>query len=166
MRTLHYNKKKLRKTRKIRGGNDDNSGYILAGFTGSDLNNTLTRTPIFLLKERSLKERLPHEFGVSGHHKKLFIPVLYELNFRGLNLFLCNGPDWAPYNIFFYDEEEQIYPTIRGQRFGWGSNGLIVNMNKPEIEKIKEIELKYPGLFTRMFITKEQEQNALQRIQQ
>jgi hypothetical protein len=158
------NIKKRNKSRKFRGGNSDNSGYVLAGFTGNSV-SPYNRIPRYLLKEKTLKKNLPAGFESRDFSKSFLISVLYDLNFRGLNFITIQGPDYSRNPIYFYDGEELIYPPRSGA-FGWGTSGLIVNMNKADQTKIKEIELKYPGLFTRMFITEEEEKKALEQIQQ
>lgn len=143
-----------RKSQRARGGAIDTSGYVLAGFKTS-LGIDAPGFPIFLRNEKSLKSRLPWRAighgGPSGTH--LIVPVLYELNYRGVDYRQTQNPPGtgnAPRSISLYDENEE--PYIRA--------GL--NESK---EKIREMELKYPGLFQRMFITEEEERQALEEVQ-
>ena len=172
------NTKKNNKSRKFRGGNIDTSGYVLAGFLG-DYNNVCRRSPIFLFKERSLKNSLPHTIlynnnNTPNERRSIFIQVLYDLNFRGLHIATIMShsnqmpSDYQPNNrnIYFYDGKELIYPGERGILFGWGPSGLTHSMNKEEQTRIKNMELKYPGLFQRMFVTEEEEQDALERVRE
>ena len=159
------NTKKNNKSRKFRGGNIDTSGYVLVGFLG-DYSDVCKRSPIFLFKEKSLKNRLPESIlSYRGNDpRSIFIQVLYDLNFRGLHIInIMSRPNNR--NIYFYDGKELIYP--RGDNiFGWGPSGYIHNMNKEEQSRIKNMELKYPGLFQRIFVTEEEEQDALERVRE
>lgn len=168
-------KKNNTTSRKFKGGNNDINGYVLAGFYNEKsfdfLDNVCLRSPIFLLKEKTLKHTLPpgldNDPRTKRFFKRLSIPILYDLNFRGL---ILNRPSHlAPSNAYLYDGEELIYPTPLGHRFIWNSMVPLNprnDMNEEEQTKIKEIELKYPGLFTRMFITEEEEEEALEKEMQ
>lgn len=148
--------KKIIKTRKVIGGTLDTSGYALVGFRGS---GQIKRPgiPIFLPNEKSLKNEndLLRRIGIGSfgvHRVMLFLPVLYELNYRRLSLKSLEGQ--ALYDI----HEEFIY----GIDF-IGHNDQIAL--KEMQNKFREMELKYPGLFQRMFITEEEERQALEEIQ-
>ena len=174
-RQKQKHKKNNTTSRKFKGGNNDINGYVLAGFYNENifnLDNVCLRSPIFLLKEKTLKHTLSpgldNDPKTRPFFKRLSIPILYDLNFRGL---ILNSPfgNRVPYNTYFYDGEELIYPTPLGHRFKWPSSAPFIvtnDMNEEEQTKIKEIELKYPGLFTRMFITEEEEEEALEKEMQ
>ena len=143
-----------RKSRRARGGAIDTSGYVLVGFKtqgGFDAPGL----PIFLRNEKSLKSALPwRAIGNGGFsYTNLIVPALYKLNYRGIDYRQTQNPPGTgnlPRFISLYDENEE--PYIRAG----------VNENK---EKIREMELKYPGLFQRMFITEEEERQALEELQ-
>jgi hypothetical protein len=100
--------------------------------------------PIFLPNEKSLKNSLP--WRVIGHTPvfssiNLIVPVLYELNYRGIDYRQTkNQPNRF---IALYDNNEELFNE----------------------KNLKPMELKYPGLFQRMFVTEEEEQNALEELQ-
>lgn len=161
--------KKHNKSFKFRGGNNDNSGYVLAGFDG-DYENECDRMPIFLLKEKKLKNELPKCFLNTTNDffsyrnnvvKKIFLQVLYDLNYRGLDIFSIMSHS-NNNNIFFYDGKTLIYPRkklFHPEKDGYG-------MNEKEQAEIRKMELKYPGLFQRIFITKKEENDALEQLGQ
>lgn len=163
---------KQNKSRKFKGGSiDTNSGYVLAGFTHDVMipqvpSTIYIRNPIFFVNEKTLKTEIPHG---ANNNVRFFIPVLYNLNFRGINLAETFS------NLFFSDGEEFIYPSssgytlkIRDNKYvlAMSQNGeIIFDESKDEKLKIKKIELKYPGLFTRMFITEKEQRDALARVE-
>lgn len=166
-RTKRIHLKKHRKSRKFSGGNSDMSGYVLAGFKDGQ---GVSDMPIFLLNEKSLKNRLPGKIaGSDGFTKKIIVPVLYNLNYRGINLMQLRGAEFFPVNITFYDTNEELLFSTSEARFQLVGTGptahWVPTFERKNEEKMRTIELKYPGLFTRIYVTEEEERNALEQLQ-
>lgn len=136
----HRKINKRNKTRKFRGGNKENNEFILVGFMAVPS----SAQPIIMYNNISLDR-----FLTIGPGAQLILPQLYKLkNIRGLDLrSLINKPS----NCSFY--EEYINP-------------LITRYNNTNRDIIRKVELKYPGLFQRMYITPEEEEAALKEIQE
>jgi hypothetical protein len=186
--------RRKQKTRKHKGGtNEVDNGYTLVGFftrnqgPGS-LNNT-AGVPIFLpnKEEFDILRISPFGSGLNlGYNNAvdpiftfahLFLPQLYKFKNRGLELplFLAKGIEFyyenevpvinyklgeypiAPPNYAIRSQTKLILPDSERVRIT-----QFINKHKDEI---KQMELKYPGLFQRIFITPEEEEEALREIE-
>jgi len=172
-------KLKTKKTRKLRGGNTDDENIILVGFQNNAASNLVPPfIPIFLFKnvkynltERNKFSNIYNSIYISRYggndfrFSHIILPRLYELkNIRGLNLL-----EFLKSNIYFYDENGN--PLINNRfvptRDRDGNEHPPNWANNPEQKNtIREVELKYPGLFERIFVTPEEEQQALQDIEE
>ena len=173
------NLKRTYKTRKMRGGTYENdNGYELAGFlTNTYLNpehaqlyklNELPKLPIFLHKEKTPRNMLPgtlYQIHVDGFSRKYFLlPVIYKLNYRGLDF----KNEFKHNNYFVDDNDKGMVNDYRN----WEHSGMpnfLTEMEGPfwneNKNNVREIELKYPGLFQRIFVTEKEEQQALEELQ-
>jgi hypothetical protein len=182
------------KTRKQRGGINEDNDYTLVGFfTRNAGPNSLKNTigvPIFLPNNKEEFDILrisPFGAGLNlGDNNgvdpvfffaHLFLPQLYKFKNRGLELplFLAKGIE------FYYENEVPVINYNRGEYPIPPPNYSIRSQKKlilPDSERvritqfinkhkdeIKQMELKYPGLFQRIFITPEEEEEALREIE-
>jgi hypothetical protein len=178
-RTGRQSSKRMRKSRKARGGTLDTSGYILAGFMTTNhpysehhmerlkTLNELNKIPIFLRTEKTPRSTISESFFINHtpfNINYFFLQVLYKLNYRGLNFANETGA-----KNYFVDEMDR--PMASYYR-NWSNMGLPNYLTEKEgpfwqenKNNIREIELKYPGLFERMFVTEEEERQALEEMQ-
>ena len=107
----------------------------------------------------------------------LILPQLYKLKIRGLDLNRLLDPhthNGSQGFILFYDEQgnkvidENFVPPI--QRSNVTLEEWLETRPSEDNPKykdiIREVELKYPGLFQRMYVTPEEEEEALKEIQE
>jgi hypothetical protein len=155
------------KTRKFRGGYSEEDGFTLVGFLNDNPNNIVGPfIPIFLFNnlEYNVEERnrfsslKPHirEFRFSH----IILPQLYKLKkMRGFNLLrsLRN-------NMYFYDENGN--PVLNNTIIPPDNTVVQAMWDQPKYKNvIRGVELKYPGLFTRIYVTPEEEAEALREIE-
>lgn len=169
-RKTKKNKFSKNKSRKIRGGSHENNDYVFAGVsTNATIQryfniNDIAGIPIFLPNDNTLKNTLPGRitFWVGSGDATIFnlhllLPVLYNLNYRGLNFGLLSTKGANGRYIFFYDNNETPiidYKTLSTKK--WPLDYKV---------EIKNMELKYPGLFQRMYVTEEEERVALEELE-
>lgn len=160
----------------MHGGTQDNTDYVLAGFitqTFVEINihgnnqslNDMGKLPIFLRKEKTPRNMIPDPYfnrGIDGHcSKHYFCKTLYKLNYRDLDFY-----NEVSQGHYFLDEDD--VPVLNYADLYVPSLILYENIVRTtEIYKksVKQLELKYPTLFKRMFVSEEEEQQALQDIQ-
>ena len=176
----HTKTNKRNKIRKFRGGKIDQEGYTLVGFRhdGSDR----PWVPFFLLNNLEYKLDTTDKFppgkanGTTQTYH-LILPQLYKLKIRGLDLNRLLDPfqhNVSQGFILFYDEQgnkvidENFVPPI--QRSNVTLEEWLETRPSEDNPKykdiIREVELKYPGLFQRMYVTPEEEEEALKEIQE
>jgi hypothetical protein len=153
-----FSRIKSKKTRKIRGGNNED-GLTLVGF----LNDGGPYIPIYLFNNAEYNPR--KDFILSSFNynrnmetitKHVILPQLYKIKkMRGINLLTSLKNN----NMSFYDENGNI---IMNNKILPVENTHIYWNNVPKNKDlIRDVELKYPGLFQRIFVTSEEEQHAL-----
>lgn len=177
-----YNK--LVRTRKITGGNRDEDGITFVGFSNNSPSNLVGPfIPIFLLNNLEYNPQEPGNLKFSNvfasrdlNYNKfsfshIILPQIYKLKkIRGLVLRSC-----LKGNVYFYDEngkpiiDNRFVPTGMGinDRSSQWENAIPNNPDGTKYKDIiREVELKYPGLFQLLYITPPEQQQALQRIQE
>ena len=139
--------------------------------------NRINVRPIFMLKcpelktSKDLRQMIQDTDLNPSKRLVLFIPVLYNLNFRGIDLsILRDKKPSLPKYTYLFDGTTCIYgqdgsssdysPNI------YKSSYCPSNQWEGYVENMRNTELKYPGLFTRMFISEEEEEEALRRVQE
>ena len=167
------------KTRKYKGGSMNDDDYAFVGFYG-------TGRPIPMLLHINMtfddkhitrllgKEREPGIHIDSGNF--LILSKLYKLkNMRNLDYIKLISHNTVFINeknvdtngfIFTFDWElfaRQHIPILNGGQF---NEQWLNENNGKRRDAIRQIELQYPGLFKRMFVTEEEQQQALQEIQE
>lgn len=179
-RSRHNVSRKHKLTRKQKmqkkgGMMDDHGGYTLVGFLSKYLWMINPLIPIILHNnvkynedDRSYLNTLLARIkplsgpgnGTEFEYSHIMLPELYKLKkFRGVDIWkilTANGSFSS--NVYFYDDDEKLL---------FSNKDLIKTSEfKPSIKPIiKEMELKYPGLFQRIFVTEEEERQALEEIQ-
>jgi len=163
---------------KMYGGTHEDSHYVLAGFitqtfVGINIHghnhtlNDMGKLPIFLRKEKNPRNMIPDPYfrnGVSGHDAKhYFLHMLYKLNYRGLNF-----NDEFRSGHYFLDEEDIPIIDNAALTYALQSTGPLENLityNEHRKNAVRQMELKYPALFQRMFVSEEEERDAISRIE-
>lgn len=159
------------KTRKHRGGTIQEDGFTLVGFL-NDRPSPLVGPfiPIFLFNNMEYNVKQHNKFsdlippnkhyGSPFRFSHIILPQLYKLKkIRGLSLVQSLRD-----NMYFYDENGN--PVIDNTFVPPENYPLQIYFSEPRFKNvIREVELKYPGLFGRMFITPEEEQEALREIE-
>jgi hypothetical protein len=164
------------KSRKYIGGSLDDNEYILIGFGNTGHSSINFRAPFFLRNTDMIFTNTNTMNGFVGKEGTqsliLILSQLYKLqSMRGLDFdfiirwcnFVVDGhitdmtETWHQLELF----KNPSYDTNRRLSEQW------LNENNEKRKKaIRQTELRYPGLFKRMFITPEEEQEALENIKQ
>lgn len=170
--------KKHKFSRKMKKGGmmEDHSGYILVGYHKS-YNHGQTippLIPLFLQRNKNGNsiemQKLVSPNPMPEAPTTIILSQLYKTKYRNLDF-----KNFFPYSIVFVNEDEiPITPSTYNElsrfvvRRGAPFDSTLPQINNyidKNKEQIKEIELKYPGLFQRMFVTEEEERQALEEIQ-
>lgn len=168
---------KRNKTRKYIGGTIENDNHVFVGFysTTPTSHGRIEKIygfniPIILSKNNQEINRMlpwpvstgPPQF-IRSH---IIIPYLYKLkNYRGLDLADLAAKKY----VTFRDENEipyftHIEPPTSSDNFVF-LNHQIPAWVRENKDKIKEVELKFPTLFKRIYVSEEEEKQALQEIE-
>lgn len=168
---------KRNKTRKYIGGTIENDNHVFVGFYSSNPTSHGRiekiygfNVPIILSKNNQEINRMlpwpvspaPAQF-IRSH---IIIPYLYKLkNYRGLDLTDLAAKKY----VTFRDENENPYFTHIEPPTG-SDNSSFLNHQIPgwvreNKDKIKDVELKFPGLFKRIYVSEEEEKQALEELE-
>lgn len=153
-----------RKNKKTQNGgmNEDGSGYVLVGIF-KDGNRFPIEIPIFLEQNKNgeldVKRIIPYG---KRHDIRIILPQLYKTKYRNLNLFEFDM-DLSAKGAFIDNEHNTIInvPTME-QRRDEVEKKRYIDENK---DKIRQIELTYPGLFQRIIVTEDEEKDALKELE-
>lgn len=172
------NKKNKRKhiLKSYRGGYVGDDIVTFVGFWSpmpGGLSGWSENIPLFLFNDTEVFKRGDpysiYKFSPDHYNRKyshIILPQMYKLKkLRGLNLYTT-----LQNNFTFYDENGNAligrnFVPAEGQRWDihWQSRP---SKDKPMYkDTIREVELKYPGLFQRIYVTEAEENEALREIE-
>lgn len=168
-------------------------GFMYIAFYSRDNERIRNTTPIFLHKNKNNVDDLfsdktisgPIYYGYPGPYNNLdysqtniILSQLYKTKYRNLEFkgFLLPGlvlvyEDETPIITDMKIDINQIYnrwwSTIHSGHSGYGydvefNKNIYIDKHK---EEIKQMELKFPGLFQRIFITEEEEKQSLEELE-
>ena len=141
--------------------------YTFVGFTPVPGSAAGPWVPVFLLNDTPYDH---NTFSFLSYnptpHPIIYLSKLYKLKqIRNLDFSSLVYPN----GFTFTDDQSTLNINIvrnKSNPLYANSNPLNENEQGPRRDAIRQIELQYPGLFKRMFITEEEEQQALREIRE